>query len=50
MAMPPRAAMQQSIIGGRNRAPSVTSSIQGLLRAFAEGRISVYADVIAMSR
>jgi len=49
-AMPPRAAMQQSIIGGRNRAPSVTSSIQGLLRAFAEGRISAYADVIAMSR
>jgi hypothetical protein len=48
--MPPRAATQQAIIGGRNRAPSVTSSIQDLLRAFAEGRITGYGDVIAMSR
>jgi hypothetical protein len=50
MMMPPRAAVQQAIIGGRNRAPSVTSSIQELLRAFAEGRITGYGDVIAMSR
>ena len=50
MMMPPRAAVQQSIIGGRNRAPSVTSSIQALLKAFAEGRITGYGDVIAMSR
>ncbi|HEY9227113.1 MAG TPA: hypothetical protein VIP11_10730, partial [Gemmatimonadaceae bacterium] len=50
ISMPPRAAMQQAMIGGRIRAPSVTSSIQGLLRAFNDGKISVYGDVIALSR
>ena len=50
IALPPRAAMQQAMIGGRVRAPSVTSSIQDLLKAFADGRISGYRDVIAMSR
>lgn len=50
IAMPQRAAIQQAMVGGRNRAPQVTSSIQDLLKAFNEGRIAVYGDVIAMSR
>lgn len=50
ISMPPRAAMQQAMIGGRIRAPSVTSSIQELLKAFTDGKIGGYGDVIAMSR
>jgi hypothetical protein len=48
--MPPRAATQQAMIGGRNRAPQVTSSMQDLIKAFNDGKIAVYGDVIAMSR
>jgi len=48
--MPPRAAMQQAMIGGRNRAPQVTSSMLDLVKAFNDGKIAVYGDVIAMSR
>jgi hypothetical protein len=50
ISMPPRAAVQQAMIGGRNRAPQVISSMQELIKAFNEGKIAVYGDVIAMSR
>ncbi len=48
--LPPRAAAQQAALGGRNRAPQVTSSIEELLKAFGEGKVMGYIDVIAMSR
>jgi hypothetical protein len=38
----------QNRLGGR--LPSVTSSIQALLKAFTDGKINSYADVIALSR
>jgi hypothetical protein len=36
--------------GGYPRLPSVLASVQGLLTAFRDGRITSYDDVIAMSR
>lgn len=45
---PIRVAGQQMLLGGR--LPSVTSSIQDLLKAFNEGKILGYSDVINMSR
>ncbi|MDB4874712.1 MAG: hypothetical protein JWM41_1158 [Gemmatimonadetes bacterium] len=47
-AVPPAAAAQQARLGGR--LPSVTSSIADLLKAFNDGRLLSYADVITMSR
>jgi hypothetical protein len=44
----PTTAGRTRMPGGR--LPSVTSSIEGLLRAFDEGKIASYYDVIAMSR
>jgi hypothetical protein len=46
--MPARPAAQQALLGGR--LPSVTCSMVDLLKAFNDGRISGYGDVIAMSR
>lgn len=46
--MPARAAAQQMALGGR--LPSVTSSIQDLLKAFDDGKIIAYIDVINLSR
>jgi hypothetical protein len=45
---PLRVAGQRMLLGGR--LPSVTSSIQELLKAFDDGKILGYADVIDMSR
>lgn len=45
---PMRVAGQQMMLGGR--LPSVTSSIAELLKAFSEGRILDYGDVINLSR
>lgn len=50
ISMPPRAMVQQTMLGGRMRAPSVTGSIQELLKAYADGKIAIYGDVIALSR
>lgn len=44
----PVSAQTINRLGGR--LPSVTSSIQAVLRAFSEGRIATYGDVIALSR
>ena len=46
--LPPTVAAQQARLGGR--LPSVISSIQDLIKAFNEGRVQTYGDVIAMSR
>jgi hypothetical protein len=45
---PIRVAGQQMLLGGR--LPSVTGSIQDLLKAFNDGKIVGYRDVINMSR
>jgi hypothetical protein len=45
---PPRSTAQMSMLGGR--LPSVTSSMRELLKAFNDGKISTYSDVIALSR
>ncbi len=47
-AMPARPAAQQAFLGGR--LPSVTCSMVDLIKAFNDGRIMQYSDVIAMSR
>jgi len=47
-AMPPRPAAQQAFLGGR--LPSVTCSMVDLIKAFNDGKIMQYSDVIAMSR
>jgi hypothetical protein len=47
-AVPARPAAQMAMLGGR--LPSVTCSMQDLLKAFNDGRIQAYSDVIAMSR
>ena len=47
-ARPLRVAAQQMLLGGR--LPSVTCSIQDLLKAFNDGKIVGYGDVIDMSR
>lgn len=47
-AMPVRPAAQQAILGGR--LPSVTCSMVDLIKAFNDGKIIQYSDVIAMSR
>jgi hypothetical protein len=46
--LPARPAAQQMSLGGR--LPSVTSPMLALIRAFNEGRIQTYGDVINMSR
>jgi hypothetical protein len=46
--IPAAAAAQQSRLGGR--LPSVISSMQELIKAFKDGRVTSYGDVIAMSR
>ena len=46
--VPARPAAQQAMLGGR--LPSVTCSIQDLIKAFNDGKILGYGDVIAMSR
>ena len=48
MAINPNIFSAQSRLGGR--LPSVTSSMLDLVRAFNEGRLTSYADVINMSR
>jgi len=47
-AMPARPAAQQAFLGGR--LPSVTCSMLDLVKAFNDGKIMQYSDVIAMSR
>jgi hypothetical protein len=47
-AVPARPAAQMAMLGGR--LPSVTCSMQDLIKAFNDGRIQMYSDVIAMSR
>jgi hypothetical protein len=46
--IPASAAGQQARLGGR--LPSVISSMEDLIKAFKEGRIKSYSDVIGMSR
>jgi hypothetical protein len=46
--VPARPAAQMAMLGGR--LPSVTCSMQDLIKAFSDGRIQGYSDVIAMSR
>jgi hypothetical protein len=46
--VPPSVVAQQARLGGR--LPSVTSSIADLVKAFTEGRLMSYSDVINMSR
>jgi hypothetical protein len=46
--MPARPTAQQAMLGGR--LPSVTCSMVDLIKAFNDGKISAYSDVIAMSR
>ena len=45
---PASAAAQQAKLGGR--LPSVICSIQDLIKAFNDGKVQSYGDVIAMSR
>jgi hypothetical protein len=45
---PVRQAGAQAMLGGR--LPSVTCSIQDLIKAFNDGKIVQYGDVIGMSR
>jgi hypothetical protein len=44
----PASVQAQARLGGR--LPSVICSIQDLLKAFNDGKITSYADVIALSR
>jgi hypothetical protein len=47
-SLPARPATQQQMLGGR--LPSVTCSMVELIKAFNDGKIAAYSDVIAMSR
>ena len=47
-ALPVRPAAQQAVLGGR--LPSVTCSMVDLIKAFTDGKIIQYSDVIALSR